>query len=125
MTQDPRIYKRRNIFVRKITFTRITSNDDSLSEMLKRSRGIYTERQVQRCAEMSGAYGKDVSRILAATTQHHENRPGQTKKATVLAGDVLKFTKIYGGDGLLSYVPGRSHRGMDEVEQGRGILLHG
>jgi hypothetical protein len=81
--------------------------------MLKKSRGVYTEMQLRRCAEMSGAYGKEINQVLSMTAMHKEHQSGN-RQNTVLQKDVIVFTQMFASDGLLSYIPGRSHKGVKE-----------
>lgn len=79
--------------------------------MMKHSRGKYTNKQVDRCAQMGGAFGKKVDEIFTASglgsfeTFSKMKRPSHSQ-------DILLFTKEYLPDALFDYIPIRHHTGF-------------
>ncbi|XP_078141846.1 uncharacterized protein LOC144539769 [Centroberyx gerrardi] len=97
--------------------------NNEVKEMAHRSRGMYTDRQIQRCAETSGAFGKDLDRIFAVAGVGNSVSPqfssGSAHKR--IQADVAQFVSEYGKDGLFAFLPGRSHQGFDEFTYPRNI----
>ncbi|CAH1242413.1 Hypp6676 [Branchiostoma lanceolatum] len=95
--------------------------NNDFKEMLKHSRGQYTDKQVQRVSEMSGSFGRLLDRLFPqagpgsmtyGSTFSHDGR---------YAADIAKFVKEFKGDGLFEYLPGRSHGGFDNFHYKTGI----
>ena len=83
-----------------------------LPDMAKRSNGVYTTTQLQRCAQMSGSFGKEVDRLFATagfnTFQvESANRPKKCKK---MEADLLTYVETYTQDNLFKYTEGRKMR---------------
>ncbi|XP_035687479.1 uncharacterized protein LOC118423433 [Branchiostoma floridae] len=89
--------------------------NNDFKDMLKHSRGQYTDTQVQRCAEMSGPFGRELDRVFTAaglgsyithaSTFSHDGR---------YQADIDRFVSDFKGDGLFAYLPGRQHTGFED-----------
>ena len=85
---------------------------------MKRSRGRYTEKEVQRCAEMGGSFGKDIDKILnhagvLSFTESSSSRAGFKKRQQE---DIMAFVNQFNADKLFSFVPNRSHVGLEAFQ---------
>ncbi len=81
-----------------------------LIEMVRHSRGRYTALHLDRCSKISGAFGRDVARLLAhsmglSSTQHKSTHE-------MSCDDIRTFVTHLQPHGLLSYVPGREFHGV-------------
>ena len=89
--------------------------------MMKRSRGRYTEKEVQRCAEMGGAFGKDLDRLLTSagvvTFDDSFSRSDSQKRRQI--EDIKEFVRDYRSDNLFGNVPGRFHEGLSNFKYER------
>ena len=78
--------------------------------MLKRSNGRYMEKQTKRCAQMTGAHGKLIDKILMEASMSdysYKNHDGYRSGAD-------KFVEEYMDDGLFEYVPGGFNKHFKE-----------
>ena len=83
-----------------------------VTEMLKHSGGNYTPQQVDRCAQMSGAFGKTLDKLvtisgLGEMARHYD---GQVRRHYM--DDIPRFLQEYTPYGLCSYVTNRFHDGF-------------
>lgn len=83
---------------------------------VKKSRGVYTESQIERCSKMSGPFGKTIDRLVtesgfAATEAEATRRP----KRENYRRDIAVVAEHFIGDKLFDYVPGRSHKAFDST----------
>ncbi len=77
--------------------------------MLKRSRGNYTPKQVKRCSQLGGEFGKEFSRLVSEAMgvklhASYKKKPARYKRDIRVSMD--EFTK----DGLFDIMPGREHK---------------
>ena len=94
----------------------------SLSEMLKRPRGNYTDEQVARCAELSGSFGKEVDRLFSEAGLGNFCSPDHASSHSKrYREDVATFVKEFHRDGLFEYLPGRYHKGFKKFKYSRQI----
>ena len=79
--------------------------------MLKRSRGQYTPKMVQRCSQMGGAFGKVFHQQLCRS---FDLRPESSakKRASVYKKDIQALLAEFEPDALFAYIPGREHKGF-------------
>ena len=84
--------------------------------MLKNANGRYTDTQIERCAQMFGAFGKEMQRILNSSGLGQAAAPITTSQAfrRRMKADIGQFVKSYRHDELFSYVPGRFHEGYHD-----------
>ena len=83
--------------------------------MLQRSAGQYTAKHINRCAQMSGPFGKEMERLMKASELGHyssNTRPSSLSKRVV--EDVATFVEEFEKDGLFDHCPGRSHHGFEK-----------
>ena len=80
------------------------------SEMVRHSRCRYTERHLERCSKLSGAFGRDVARLLSLSMGLSTSK--QTSSHQLSPADVRSFVLQYLPDALLSYIPGREATGL-------------
>ena len=77
-------------------------------EMLKRSRGTYTKAQVQRCCQLSGAFGRYLDDIfMTSLTATEDQKPHH--QSTKYDTDVQQFLEGYKDECLFDFIPGRQH----------------
>jgi hypothetical protein len=91
-----------------------------VSEMLKNSKGNYTDEHVQRCSQVCGDMSSKIDRIchydiggiyqIAKKDEKHTN--------TEL---VQKFVKVYSRDKLFDLIPGRQHDAFAKFKYCVGI----
>lgn len=87
-----------------------------LSEILKRSRGVYTAKQTNRSAKMAGAFGQHLDRVFIAEMAGKERVLHQSRKEGQLyMDDVRSFVDQYRGDGLFTYTEGRQHDSFPDL----------
>ena len=89
--------------------------------MAKRSRGNYTERQVNRCALMSGAFGREIDRLFGEAGLGDGNCDIYQKRLKSNVKDITKFVNEFAKDALLDYLPPRAHRGIGELDMASQI----
>ena len=93
-----------------------------LSEMLKRSRGRYTPKQVERCAQLGGAFGKEIDRLFTNSgIGDFMTRDTKVHKIPY-EEDVQHFVREFQDDALLDYLPGREHKGFENFLYSTKIL---
>ena len=84
-----------------------------LVERMKNRHGNYTEKTVQRCAEMGGAFGKKLNTIMTgsglADFTTNSQRGNSHKKSL---GWHQWICKEYKKDRLFMRIPGRFHHGL-------------
>ncbi len=85
--------------------------------MVRHSRGRYTERQLDRCSKLSGAFGHEVGRLM----QHVGGRHGRVASRRGSSSDVRHFVTELLPDALLAYVPGREVQGIDIPQKSRSL----
>lgn len=94
-----------------------------VSEMLKRSRGRYTDEQVMRCAKMSGAFGKEVDRLFStAGLVEAVGTAHKTERSRKYISDISKFVKEYRKDALHDYLGGRCHQKFSNFKISNNIV---
>ena len=81
--------------------------------MLLRSCGRYTDLQLQRCARLSGAFGKQTDWFLTEGGLGDLVPSKNTAKKSACNKDVLDFVKEFQKDALFDYHPGRQHCGFE------------
>ena len=87
-----------------------------IAEMLKKSRGNVTPRQVERCAQMSGGFGREIAALYSAArlTSGFVRDTNTKRKGSI---DVLDFSDAYRDDRLWDKIPGRSHRMYRDIPE--------
>ena len=90
--------------------------------MAKHCRGRYTDKEIQRCAQMSGAYGKSVDSIFAEAGLLDKEADSVSHKPH-FKKDIAKFVSEYQQDALVDYLPttDRIHRGFKNYERTVGL----
>ena len=80
--------------------------------MLKHSGGNYTPQQVDRCAQMSCAFGKTLDKLvtISGLGEMARHNDGQVRRHYM--DDIPRFLQEYTPYGLCSYVPNRFHVGF-------------
>ena len=90
--------------------------------MLKRSRGNYTEKQIARCAQLSGTFGREMDRLFTEAGLGHFVTPNvHARSHNRYAEDIATFVAEFQKDGLLEYIPGRHHKGFKNFEHKQTI----
>ena len=83
--------------------------------MLRRSKGQYTAKQINRCAQMSGPFGKEMERIMTSSQLgHYSTNPRHSSLSRRVVEDVATFVAEFTNDGLFDCRPGRSHHGFED-----------
>ena len=68
----------------------------NFKEMLKRSRGTYTNAQVQRCCQLCGAFGRYLDDIFMTSVTATDQRPKKPcHQSTKYDTDVQQFLEGY------------------------------
>ena len=78
------------------------------TEILKRRRGRYTEKQIDMAGKMAGPLTRELDRIFAEQIAEH-NVLGSGKQEADYCSDVKKVVSTYQGYRLFDNVPGRKH----------------
>lgn len=102
-----------------------------ITEMLRRCRGQYTEKMVDRCSRMGGAFGKAFhEQFCQSLGTGYESQ--HTRTDSKFRADVPALVREFHADGLFDYVPLREHKGFpafqhrpglsDEVQLGKHLL---
>ena len=84
------------------------------AEKLKKSRGLYTEDQVQRCVQLGGQFGRAVDNLFSKRVGS-ENCFLQRTNRQVKCSDVQAFCQRHNDKRLWDCVPGRVHNGFEKV----------
>ena len=84
--------------------------------MLKNARGNYTPLQVNRCAQMSGPYGKQLDQMFHDVGIADMQAKAARTKGNAYMSDVQRFVEEYQSDALFDYLPGRKHHGFEDYE---------
>ena len=82
--------------------------------MVRRSRGKYTETQLQRCSKMGGAFGQEVDRLLlrgVGMDYCGQAAHGKTHQSQ----DVPLFVRDMQPEALFDYIPPRTVKGFDSI----------
>ena len=82
--------------------------------MVLRSRGRYTPKQVQCCAQMSGAFGKQIDRLITKGGLGDLVQGTSSSRPDTNLKDIADFANEFRKDALFTYHPGRYHRGFEE-----------
>ena len=80
-----------------------------ISEMLKKSRGQYTDKQIKRCSQLGGEFGREFLRLLSENIALGHEASGQ-KPNNVYKQDITLAIKELHNDALFDYVPPRHYR---------------
>ena len=81
--------------------------------MLKRSRGNLTHKQILRCAQMSGAFGRQLDRIVTTSCLGDMLTSVYTAPEKPYVRDIPLVVEEYGRRKLCAYKPQRTpHRGF-------------
>ena len=87
--------------------------NNDFKEMLKHSRGRYTDAQVKRCSQLSGEYGKLFHSTFAQSIG--KGHPLTHKKSnSPYKKDLEVFVEDFQGDALFDYLPVREHKAFPE-----------
>lgn len=78
------------------------------SELLDRSKGQYTEKQVERCGKMAGRFGEHLEDVFLRETMG-KDREVKKKRDCVEKSDVIDFVEEFGECELFAYKEGRKH----------------
>ena len=89
--------------------------------MLKQSGGNVTPKQVLRCAQMSGPYGRQLDAIFTQSGLGDMDVRDCRQRIPAYKADVARFLQEYQNDNLCSYQPGRMHRGMRDFNYPRKL----
>lgn len=81
--------------------------------MLKHSRGRYTDQQVERCAKMGGAFGRQIDRLFTHSGLGFFDPQAFNARPNRYRDDIAIFTQEYQQDALFDYIPGRNHQGFN------------
>ena len=73
--------------------------------MLKKSHGVYTPAEVAQCAELSGAFSRDLGAAFGASLAGYQHS-SRTQHIGSYASDVEQFVAEYRQDHLFDYNPG-------------------
>ena len=73
--------------------------NEDYKEMLKRSREMYTKVQVQRCSQVSGAFGRDLDVIFLSSIAGSTVKSSKRRHAK-FEGDVQHFCVAYKDEDL-------------------------
>ena len=100
------------------------SNYIVIAESIKHCRGNYTTAQINRCAQMSGPFGKQVDRLIVDAGLMTETIASGTRspKADPYRSDLHLLVEKYAGGGLFRFVPGRSHRSFPHARHACQIV---
>lgn len=84
---------------------------------------MYTDKQIDRCAQMTGSFGKELDRLFQASgigksATHHLASASISKKHKA---DIAKFVREYKKDKLLAFIPGRIHKGFENFTYRQSI----
>ena len=82
--------------------------------MLKHSRGHYTDQQVARCAQMGGAFGRQVDRLFTLAGLGQYDSRDVYKRPNWYKEDIRAFTEEYQEYALTDYLPGRQPAGFKD-----------
>ena len=95
----------------------------NISEMLKHSRGRYTDEQVSRCAQMGGAYGRHIDKLFTLAGLGQFDSRDMKKQPNWYKEDIRVFTEEYQEHALLDYLPGRQPDGFRDFVFDRSIRM--
>lgn len=84
------------------------------SEMLKSSRGVYTDKQVSRASKMCGAFGKEVQRLFHASLGDGLEYQTTRKQPARYGKDILALVNDLQKEALFDYLPPREHSGFQQ-----------
>ena len=90
-------------------------------EMLKHSRGRYTEDQVARCAQMGGAFGQQIDRLFTLAGLGQFDTREVRARPNWYHEDIRTFCDEYQESALLDYLPGRQPEGFETFTFNRHI----
>lgn len=86
-------------------------------EMMKHSRGQYSDLQIDRCSHIAGSFGKEMDRLMSCAGFGNIG-PADARRSShsspAYCRDVQKFVEEYIADGLFSYAPGRTFKGFKD-----------
>ena len=86
------------------------------TEMIKRSRGRYTDKQIKRCSQLGGAFGKEVDKIFQKSITEQQATGVGPKQANKTSNeDLEEFFDLYGPEGLFRYQPDRNPRHLPQT----------
>lgn len=80
-----------------------------ISEMMKRSRGQYTDKQVMRCSQLGGEFGREFHRLVSENMGMGHEGIGK-KSSNIYQKDVVACVKELQPDALFDYCPPREHK---------------
>ena len=80
--------------------------------MLLYSGGNYIERQVNRCAQMSGAFGKTLDKVMTMSGLGQLARRHDEPTCLHVQEDLPRFLQEYRPHNLCGYIPNRQHQGF-------------
>ena len=94
-----------------------------LSDMLKRCHGQYTTETIQRCSQMSGAFKKELSRLLrtSMTGDAHDKHHEYHRRTPKYVEDLKVMMEEYRDDELFKYVKGRKHKGFVDFRRSSSV----
>ena len=85
-------------------------------EMLKRSKANITPLHASRCAEMGGAFGKELDRLFQLSGHLDFLLPYSRSHKADHTDDVKQFVTSLLPRNLFGYEPGRVHRGLADLD---------
>ena len=85
--------------------------------MLKNARGNYTDREIGRCAQMSGPFGKQLDNMFTSAGIVDMRSHPTKKRSNAYLADIKRFVQEYQAEALCDYIPGRNHDGFEEYQQ--------
>ena len=87
----------------------------SISEMLGRARGHYTEAQINRCSKMGGGFGREMGRLFTAAMYNPPDAAYQRQESRKnrYDDDIALFVEEYQPEALFDFLPPRGHQSFD------------
>ena len=87
-----------------------------ISEMLKRANGNYTEKQILRCTQMSGTFGRQLDRVFTKSGLGAMETRRDKVREKAFQKDLSLFVEECGRRNLCCYKPGRrAHKGFADI----------
>ena len=85
--------------------------------MLKRAKGNYTPKQILRCAQISGAFGRQLDRIFTRSGLGSMDTKRDKVRDKAFQRDLPLFVEVYTGGHLCRYTQARRpHKGFTAIE---------
>ena len=85
-----------------------------VSEKLRKSRGVYTDEQIDRCCQIGGQFGAALESLFSCNVG--SERTVHSRHSTRdITHDVHVFLKNYVSDKLWNEIPKRQHNGFEKI----------